>query len=165
MSFGKYKACESCWSDAKKFVKEKEMEARKAKDEMEIAQKRLAAKERCIDWVWIVRWTTPSKRTFSCDATRAYIRLFSCREDALKLVNNLRDNFIKIDEDAHKDDVKNYGFRIGGSCGGGSDEEPEEVGKYMTWPDGYSVALECRAVNSSPCDFSRCYDIDGNPMK
>lgn len=164
MSYGKYKGCETCWSDAKKFAHEKDMECFGLKCERDDAIARLQAKEKCIDWVWCVRWTTPNRKhgRFVCEASEDGLRVFSCREDAIQFVKSIKDMFAEAKK-RHDEEMKSKGCTIvfGPRSGGGYDEHPEEVGNYVDYGNGYSVCIQCRAVNSSPCSFGREFDING----
>ena len=153
----KYKACEHCWEECKREVDRMKIEVFSAKEKQRDAEERLGKHLEGIDWVWVVRWTTPGPRTFECEATHAHLRVCDSREDALALVRKIREAMGKIREEANK--------HFGPCVGGGSDENPEVCGEYVDFGGGYSVAIQCRALNHSPCAYGRVFDIDGNELK
>ena len=152
----KYRACEHCWEECKREVERMKVEVYSARQKQRDAEERLEKHLVGIDWVWVVRWTTPSRGGFECEATHANLRVCDCREDALALVGRVKETMRKIGEEANK--------HFGPCVGGGSDDHPEVVGNYVDFGGGYSVAIQCRALNHSPCAYGRVFDIDGNEL-
>ena len=153
----KYKACEHCWEECKREVERMKLDVFKAQEKQRDAEERLGKHLNGIDWVWVVRWTEPGRGTFECPATHANIRVCDCREDALALVGKIKEWMRDVRKEANR--------HFGPLVGGGSDEHPEVCGEYVDFGGGYSVAIQCRALNHSPCAFGRVFDIDGNELK
>jgi len=163
--YGTYKACAKCAEEAKRYADQKDMEAWHARQERDDAVARLQAKERCIDWVWCVRWTTPttSGRSFCCHASEAVMRVFASREDALHYVKSIRERFAAVKKRRDEElKARGCGITFGPTVGGDTDQRPSSCGNYVDFGGEYSVSIQCMAVNHSACDVGREFDFEGN---